>query len=71
MCVTIDSLYGVNIRGGPGVTFAQLGFAEDNAQFPFMEENPGGTWYRIRMTDGTGDETWVSAEFADLEVCTN
>ncbi len=71
LCVTVDSQYGVNIRGGPGVTFAQLGFAEDKAQFPLVEENPGGTWYRIRMTDGTGDETWISADFSNLEVCQN
>ncbi len=71
LCVTIDSVYGVNIRGGPGTTFARLGFAEDKAQFPLVEENPSGNWYRILMTDGTGDETWVSADFSQVGACPN
>ncbi len=70
-CVTIDSVYGVNVRSGPGTTFAQLGIAADKAQFPLVEENTNNTWYRIRMTDGTGDNTWVSADFAQLAACTN
>ncbi len=71
VCVTIDSEYGVNVRGGPGTTFAVLGFVENQAQFPLVEENPSSSWYRIRLTDGTGDDTWVSADLAQLGPCAN
>jgi len=46
----------VNVRGGPGTSYAKMGMIGDEEIFPVLGEEGG--WYKIRLTNGS--EAWVA-----------
>lgn len=69
-CVTIVSDFGLNVRSGPGTQFGVQVVVTNGEQFPYLGQNPNGTWYQIDAVGG-GSEAWVSSDFAELETCRN
>lgn len=49
----------VNLRGGPGTSYAVVGGASQGEQFAVTGRNGAGDWYQIQRADGSS--AWVSA----------
>ena len=49
----------LNVRQGPGTTFAAIGVVRRGHQFTILDRNPAGTWFHVCCVDGK--EGWVSA----------
>ncbi len=58
--VTADRL---NLRDGPGTTYAVVGNAPRGARLTILES--GAEWHRVRTDDGT--EGWAAARFVTLD----
>ena len=55
----------VNLRGGPGITFAALASLAPGDEVLVSGQNEDGSWYQVRLEDG--DEGWVSAPLLRVE----
>lgn len=53
----------VNVRSGPGTTYAIVGKLGPGAQFDMVGRSASGDWLRICCPAGQNTESWVSAEF--------
>jgi glucose/arabinose dehydrogenase len=51
----------INVRGGPGTTYAVIGSTQAGNQFAVTGQNADGSWWRI---DYRGQEGWISAALA-------
>jgi hypothetical protein len=51
----------VNVRGGPGTTYAIIGSANPGQSFPITGKNQAGDWWEI---DFSGQRGWVFGELA-------
>ena len=56
----VASLETVNVREGPGVTFAAIVALPPGTGVQILGQNADGRWYNIRMDDG--QEGWISAQ---------
>lgn len=54
----------LNVRQGPGTNTSIIESVAFADEFPFIEQNPEGTWYKMRLVDGS--EGWVYASYAEL-----
>jgi hypothetical protein len=55
----------LNLRSGPGTTFAIVAKAEKGAQFEVLSKAPGDNWARVKKASGqTG---WVTLDFLQLD----
>lgn len=61
----IDSDQSVNVREGPGRTFAPVASLAPGSIVQITGRNGDGTWLKIQMDDGT--EGWVSASLVGVE----
>jgi uncharacterized protein YgiM (DUF1202 family) len=55
----------VNIRSGPGTSFAAIGSLAPASGVMIIGQNDRGDWYQVRLDDG--DEGWMSAALLRLE----
>ena len=67
-CVLVVVQYGVKVRSGPGVANAEVAQIVSNEEFPFLEENPNGDWFRIQHPDVTSGQAWVAGTYAGTEL---
>ncbi|HUW11047.1 MAG TPA: sortase, partial [Anaerolineae bacterium] len=49
----------LNVRQGPGTTFAAIGVVRRGHQFTILDSNPAGSWFHVCCVEGK--EGWVSA----------
>ncbi|MBZ0286151.1 MAG: SH3 domain-containing protein, partial [Anaerolineae bacterium] len=61
----IDSDQSVNVREGPGRTFAPIAALTPGAIVQITGRNGDGTWLKVMLDDGT--EGWVSASLVAVE----
>lgn len=52
----------LNLRAGPGVSFALLGHAMEGARLPIIGRSADSTWWRVRSSVG---EVWVFGELIE------
>jgi SH3-like domain-containing protein len=50
----------VNIRSGPGLTFAIVGQLKQTASAPVKAKSEDGQWWQIEFAGGTGGVAWVN-----------
>jgi hypothetical protein len=55
----------VNVREGPSTTFSAIRALIPGTGVEVLSQNPEGTWYNIKMEDGT--EGWISSALVFLE----
>ncbi|HMN30003.1 MAG TPA: SH3 domain-containing protein, partial [Caldilineaceae bacterium] len=55
----------VNLRSGPGTTFAVVGSAKQGQKFTANGRNTAGDWYNITLEDG--NEAWISAPLVQVD----
>ncbi len=67
-CVFVVVQYGVKVRSGPGIANAEVARLGANEEFPFLEENPNGDWFRIRHPDVTSGQAWVAGTYQGTEL---
>ena len=67
-CVLVVGQYGVKVRSGPGVANAEVAQVASNEEFPFLEENPNGDWFRIQYPDAASGQAWVAGIYAGTEL---
>ena len=67
-CVLVVGQYGVKVRSGPGVANAEVAQVANNEEFPFIEENPNGDWFRIQYPDVASGQAWVAGVYAGTEL---
>lgn len=67
-CVLVVVQYGVRVRSGPGVANAEVARLGPNEEFPFLEENPNGDWFRIQHPDVTSGQAWVAGTYQGTEL---
>ena len=67
-CVRVVVQYGVKVRSGPGVANAEVTQVASNQEFPFLEENPNGDWFRIQHPDVASGQAWVAGVYAGTEL---
>jgi uncharacterized repeat protein (TIGR01451 family) len=53
----------LNVRAGPGTTFAVLGQVLQGETVQILERNADGSWWRACCASGTETEGWLSAQF--------
>lgn len=58
----------VNVRSGPGITYAMVGQASEGTQVEITGRDETGTWWRICCPVGAPTDSWISAELVDLVV---
>ncbi len=59
----------VNIRSGPGTTFAAVGAAQPGDTFDVIGRNEDGSWIQIDYPDlAEGQEAWIAAFLVDISV---
>lgn len=54
----------LNVRGGPGTTFAIVGQARSGERYDVTGRNQAGSWYEINFNGRTG---WVAGQFVRIE----
>ena len=67
-CVLVVVQYGVKVRSGPGIANAEVARLGSNEEFPFLEENPNGDWFRIQHPDVTSGQAWVAGTYQGTEL---
>lgn len=67
-CVLVVVQYGVKVRSGPGIANPEVAQLEANEEFPFLEENPNGDWFRIQHPDVASGQAWVAGTYAGTEL---
>jgi uncharacterized protein YgiM (DUF1202 family) len=65
--VTINQ--GVNVRNGPGTTFAVIGSLAANQTAALLGRSPDGTWFKIQYY--ASNNAWIAAQFATASVDVN
>lgn len=60
----------VNIRGGPGTNYAVVGEVRTGEQITVTGRTESGDWWRVCCPSGQDAESWVSAQFVDLQLPT-
>jgi hypothetical protein len=58
----------VNLRGGPGTNYAIVGQARTSDQLTVAGRNEAGDWWRVCCPLGQTAESWISAQFVDLQL---
>lgn len=58
----------VNLRGGPGTTYAIVGQAHTGELLTIVGRNAASDWWRVCCPLGQTGESWVSAQFVDLQL---
>ncbi|MBC8172179.1 MAG: SH3 domain-containing protein, partial [Anaerolineae bacterium] len=61
----VDAQQPVNVREGPGRSFAVVGVVQPDDLVEVLDENEDTTWYKILLEDGK--EGWISAELLKFE----
>lgn len=61
----VASLQSVNVREGPGVSFAILEALQPGTGVDILSQDADGRWLNIRMPDGV--EGWISADLVRLQ----
>lgn len=56
----------VNLRGGPGTTYAVVGQVQERSAIELTGRDAASTWWRICCPPGAPAESWISAEFVDI-----
>jgi hypothetical protein len=55
----------LNIRSGPGTTFALVGKALPQETFVLLGRNQAGDWLQLELTEAEGDSGWANASFIE------
>ncbi len=58
----------VNVRSGPGTSYATVGQVGEQTQIRITGRNEAGSWWRICCPLGVPAESWISAELVTLAV---
>jgi len=53
----------LNVRTGPGTTYAKIGQVRPGEVYDLVSENSEKTWYEIKLTGGTG---WIIKQYAEV-----
>lgn len=61
----------VNLRGGPGTNYPNVGQARQSDSFVAVGRNEAGSWLRVCCPVGETTETWISADFVRADVATS
>jgi len=61
----------LNLRGGPGTNYAIVGQVRTGDQVTVVGRNEPGDWWRVCCPLGATGESWVSAQFVDLQLPTD
>ena len=63
----VDAAAGLNVRSGPGATFARVGALRNSSQVVVLGQEPG--WYQVlfRNPDGQAAIGYVSADYLKLD----
>ena len=56
----------VNVRSGPGSSFASLGLLDAGANVQVVARDAAGQWYRVLYPAATGGFGWVSAQYIQI-----
>jgi uncharacterized protein YraI len=56
----------VNVRSGPGTSYASLGQLEAGQKVQVTLRDTTGTWYQILYPSSTGGTGWVTAQYINL-----
>jgi len=56
----------VNVRSGPGTSFASLGQLEAGGKVQISVRDATGSWYRILYPSAPGGTGWVAAQYVQL-----
>jgi len=56
----------VNVRGGPGTSYASLGLLNPGEKVLIFAQDPTGSWYQVRYPAATGGLGWVTAQFVQI-----
>jgi uncharacterized protein YraI len=56
----------INVRSGPGSSYASLGILEANTIIALMGKNATGSWLQIQYPIGTTGRGWVSVEYVKV-----
>lgn len=59
----VTSAQGVNIRSGPGVNYATIGFARFGDEGEIVGRSADGRWWAASVPSAPGGVGWVSADF--------
>ncbi|MBI5668101.1 MAG: SH3 domain-containing protein [Chloroflexi bacterium] len=61
----VDAGQSVNVREGPGRTFAPVGAARPGQRLQILGRNGAGDWLQVRLEDGR--EGWIAASLIRIE----
>jgi uncharacterized protein YraI len=56
----------VNVRSGPGTSYASLGQLAAGEKVQITVQDGTGKWYRILYPSGSGGDGWVAAQFVQI-----
>ena len=57
----------INVRNGPGTTYASLGVLNQNDVVFIIGKDPSGVWMRIEFTNASDGKGWAAAEFLKVD----
>ncbi|MGD0612610.1 MAG: SH3 domain-containing protein [Anaerolineales bacterium] len=57
----------INVRGGPGASFASLGLLGSGQNVQVVESDAAGTWYMILFPAGPSGHGWVAAAYVQVD----
>jgi len=61
------SVVRLNVREGPGTTFAVLGVVTSGQSVEVLARNEAGDWWRICCLPGTDSDGWVASQFLQAD----
>ncbi len=56
----------VNVRSGPGASFASLGLLNPGEKVLIFAQDPTGKWYQVLYPSASAGRAWVTAQFVQL-----